>query len=108
MSLDSQIHQSEKDLDSFLRAKFADLDWQIYALFRNIKLATLWYRQTKNEKGILNWEFNHLEDGHCPNSFPTPKHDIHKKVWVGGKWAKVYVQLRGDSNTVEHYLITKD
>lgn len=106
MSLDCQIHQSEKDLESFLRTRFADLDWQIYAIFRNIKLATLWYRQTKNEKGILNWEFNHLENGHCPNSVPTPKHPVHKDAWRGSKWAKVYVQLNGQNNVVAHYLVT--
>lgn len=72
------------------------------------KLATLWYRLIKTKEGDEVWDFNHLEDGHCPGMLPTPKHDIHKKVWVGGSWAKAYVQLRGDSNTVEHYLITKD
>ena len=71
----------------------------------NIKLATLWYRWTKTEAGIYDWEFNHLEDGHCQNNTPTPKYPHHVHVWKGGKWAKSHVQLNKD-NVVKHYLIT--
>lgn len=50
-------------------------------------LATLWYRETKGE-----YEFNHLEDGHCENNAPTPKCDAHKRAW-NGKWKKEFVYL---------------
>lgn len=67
-----------------------------------VNLATLWYRWTQDDKGVWSWEFNHLEDGHCPNPVPTPKCESHSSVWKGGKWAKSYIQLVG--NKVSHLL----
>jgi len=66
-----------------------------------MKPATLWFRFTRNKKGEENWEFNHLEDGHCPNDVPTPKCDNHKLVWKGGKWMKDLVYL-DQTNKVIH------
>jgi hypothetical protein len=37
---------------------------------RDVKPATLWYRKAENE-----FEYNHLEDGHCLSNTPTPKCD---------------------------------
>ena len=63
-----------------------------------MKPATLWYRRPTPSH---EWELNHLEDGHCPNDVPTPKCEMHKKVWNGGGWEKYYVWL--DDNNVVHY-----
>lgn len=52
-----------------------------------MKPATLWYRETKE-----GFEYNHLEDGHCLNSVPTPKYEEHKRAW-NGKWRKEFVEL---------------
>lgn len=65
--------------------------------------ATLWYRHIKDKEGNLVWEFNHLEDGHCPNTIPTQKHPNHKSTWQG-KWAKAFVALDSESK-VTHFLI---
>lgn len=65
---------------------------------------TLWYRWMSDGKGNWFWDFNHFEDGHCPNSVPTPKHPNHLQTWKGGKWAKALVQLNRD-NVVRHCLI---
>lgn len=96
-----QAAKSEKELKEF-----------IYILYKNalqgvmnIKLATLWYRWSVPKEGAPFWDFNHLEDGHCQNDHPTPKHPIHNQVWKGGKWAKAHVQLNGDNNVVGHYII---
>lgn len=70
----------------------------------NIQLATLWYRWAKTERGLWHWEFNHLELGHCSNTFPTPKQPIHNQMWKGSKWAKAHVQLNGANNIVGHYI----
>jgi len=51
-----------------------------------MKPGTLWFRL--NEKG--EYEYNHLEDGHCPNPTPTPQHEAHK--W-SGKWKSEYIYL---------------
>jgi hypothetical protein len=64
----------------------------------HLKPATLWYRWARNDDGVWYWDFNHLEDGHCPNDHPTPKHPSHNHVWKGGKWAKTLVHL--DQNNV--------
>jgi hypothetical protein len=44
---------------------------------------------------------NHLEDGHCANDVPTPKCELHEKVWKGGGWEKYFVWL--DDKNVVHY-----
>ncbi len=68
-----------------------------------MKKATLWYRwMWDTKKGEYFWDFNHLEDGHCENDFPTPKHESHIQAWKGGKWAKTRVQLT-ETNVVVHY-----
>lgn len=67
-----------------------------------MKKGTLWYRRAKDKQGVEFWDFNHLEDGHCPNDLPTPKLPIHIQTWKGGIWAKTLVQLT-DSNVVVHY-----
>lgn len=69
-----------------------------------MKPATLWSRLLKNNEGVEYWDYNHLEDGHCENAVPTPKHDIHKSVWKGGKWSATLVQL-DDQNVVRNYTI---
>ena len=53
---------------------------------------TAWSRMLKNDEGVVGPVFNHIEDGHCANDTPTPKLDIHKKVW-GGKWSKEFAHL---------------
>jgi hypothetical protein len=58
---------------------------------------TVWYRWTKQKDGSLTWEFNHIEDGHCLNDVPTPKHPSHEQVWKG-KWQKEFAAL--DENNV--------
>ena len=50
--------------------------------------ATLWFRWNGER-----WDFNHLEDGHCTNPGPTPKHESHNHVWKGGKWRADHVYL---------------
>jgi hypothetical protein len=64
--------------------------------------ATLWYRKSRT-----GWEFNHLEDGHCPNPKPTPKVKEHESVWKG-EWSKSFVQLvaKDGGVKVEPLLIT--
>lgn len=52
---------------------------------------TLWFRHVKVD-GELTSEFNHLEDGHCENDVPTPKHESHKRVW-SGVWTKQFASL---------------
>jgi hypothetical protein len=64
---------------------------------------TLWYRWVRDtKKDVWYWDFNHLEDGHCENDLPTPKHPNHNQAWKGGKWAKTRVLL-DDNNVVVHY-----
>jgi hypothetical protein len=99
-SLQQQVLESEEALKQFIQEKYKEAYNQIHG----IKLATLWYRWVKNDKGRWYWEFNHLEDGHCPNPVPTPKHISHNQAWKGGKWAKSLVQL-DCNNVVGHYLI---
>jgi len=61
---------------------------------------TLWYRQVKQKGGYLEWEFNHLEDGHCPNDVPTPKQPIHEHVWKG-KWSKIHAMLDENRHVIQ-------
>lgn len=98
LPLVQQIQQSEKDLKEFINQRHKELVYR----FNCIRMATLWYRWCKTDKGIYEWEFNHLEDGHCPNAVPTPKCELHKTAWRG-KWAKVFVQLEKDK--VAHYKV---
>lgn len=60
-----------------------------------MKPATLWFCDVKRD-GEVFVEMNHLEDGHCPNDTPTPKHESHNKVWKGRKWSKEFVHLTND------------
>jgi len=97
-----QALKSEEELKLFIEEAYQ----KAWRKLMNIKLATLWYRWVRDEKGFAYWDFNHLEDGHCPNNLPTPKHPIHNQTWKGGKWAKAHVQLNGTNNVVGHFLIT--
>ena len=63
-----------------------------------MKPATIWYRRPRPSD---QWEMNHLEDGHCANDVPTPKCELHEKVWKGGGWEKYFVWL-DDNNVVHH------
>jgi hypothetical protein len=98
-----QATKSEADLKAFIEERYLETMRKIM----NIKLATLWYRWVKTDKGAWVWDFNHLEDGHCQNDLPTPKMPIHNQTWKGGKWAKAHVQLNGTNNVVGHFLIHK-
>jgi hypothetical protein len=62
--------------------------------------ATLWSRRMKDENGKEFWEFNHIEDRHCENDIPTPKHPSHSSVW-NGKWKKEFVTL--NTNPITGY-----
>lgn len=44
---------------------------------------TYWYRWNN---GLL--QFNHIEDGHCPNDIPTARNKEQQSNWKGGKWSK--------------------
>jgi hypothetical protein len=72
------------------------------------KLATLWYRWAKNEDGLYEWQFNHLEDEHSERDLPLPNHPNQKASWAGGRWAKAHVQLTNEgwqgSAKVGHFL----
>jgi hypothetical protein len=57
-----------------------------------MKPITKWYRQSKGVDNETAFEFNHIENGHCQNAFPTPKHESHKKAW-SGKWTKTFAYL---------------
>lgn len=72
------------------------------------KPATLWYRWAKDKKGVEFWDFNHLEDDHCTNNVPTPKHPSHNLVWKGGKWEKDHVYLDQDNKVLPHITVTKE
>ncbi len=61
---------------------------------------TLWSRQTKAKDGTLGWDFNHIEDGHCPNDTPTPKHPFHVNVWKG-MWQKEFAHLNEKNEVVK-------
>jgi hypothetical protein len=98
-----QAVKSKTDFDKFLSERFAVLQDEVGDLFH--PRATLWYRWIRDEKGNWSWEFNHLEDGHCQNNYPTPKVPLQNQAWKGGKWAKAHVQLNGTSNVVGHYII---
>lgn len=94
-----QATKSEAELKVFIEDIYRDALRKVM----HIQLATLWYRWAKPEKGPAFWDFNHIEDGHCPNPIPTPKHPSHNQVWKG-RWAKVFVQLNGSNNVVGHFL----
>jgi hypothetical protein len=64
---------------------------------------TLWYRYSKDKDGNPQWDYNHLEDGHCQNNVPTPLHPNHKSAWQG-KWAKAFAAIDSE-NKVTHFLI---
>ena len=66
---------------------------------------TLWYRYMKYGDGNIGWEFNHIEDGHCPNATPTPKDPSHKSAWAG-RWAKAFAAL-DNTNKVVHFMIVE-
>jgi len=97
-TLEQQLEYSK----SVLAGKIEEFYKNAYNELNGIKTATLWYRWLKNAQGFYSWEFNHLEDGHCPNKEPTPKCEYHKSAWRG-KWAKAHVQLV--NGKVSHYLI---
>ena len=101
MTWQEQAKQSEYELQQFIEAKYKEAFLQV----SNIKLATLWYRWIRGEKGNWLWEFNHLEDGHCQGNNPTPKVPLHNQIWKGGKWGKSHIQLNGTGNVVGHYII---
>ena len=94
----------KKELADFINTEAEKLKAWVHEQLYPRKLGTLWYRWNKN-----GWEFNHLEDGHCPNDIPTPVHPGHVALWSGGKWAKAYIQLNVNEETgvdkVQHYLI---
>ena len=96
-----QATQSEKELKEYIEGLYRTTRQQLL----NIKPATLWYYKSTNKDGTWHWEFNHLEDGHCPNNYPTSKVPAHDQVWKGRKWAKAHIQLNGKNNIVDHYLI---
>jgi len=96
-----QASKSEAELKAFVEQLYQDA----YRKVAGIKLATLWYRWVRDERGSWYWDFNHLEDGHCLNSLPTPKMPIHNQTWKGGKWGKVHVQLNRN-NVVGHFVTT--
>jgi hypothetical protein len=96
MSWQIQAKQSEIALRAFIQERYIESLRKVMG----IKLATLWYRRSKD-----GWDFNHLEDGHCQNNHPTPKHPIHNQVWKGRGWAKAHVQLNGTANIVGYFLI---
>lgn len=100
MSIEVQVRLAEELLKSTIEKSYRQALNEVLG-FKN---ATLWYRWTKDEKGRGLWDFNHLEDDHCPNIVPTPKCESHKQGWKGGKWAKVHVVL-DRTNKVGHYLI---
>lgn len=52
---------------------------------------TLWYR--KNEKG--NYDYNHLEDGHCSFEVPTMNSELQRKAWRC-EWRKEFKYLSND------------
>ncbi len=54
---------------------------------------TIWERWLKQKDGSFQWEHNHIEEGHCPNDVPTPKVEVHKRTWSGGKWRKFFRHL---------------
>lgn len=59
-----------------------------------MKHVTAWYRWTVDSARPLGyWEFNHIEDGHCESSRPTPKVEAHEKMWKGGEWFGVHGRL---------------
>ena len=67
-----------------------------------MKLCTLWYRLGKDDDGNDVFEFNHLEDGHCPNPKPTPKHPDHKS-WARSTWKKEHAVLTTDNKVVRDF-----
>lgn len=44
--------------------------------------------------------FNHIEDGHNYTNHPTPKCEMHKKVWAGGSWYAHFAYL-DDKNKIK-------
>lgn len=96
-------HYARFDYDPPFVERVKLVDWSP-VVEEGCQPATLWYRGAKDKDGNFFWDFNHLEDGHCPNDVPTPKHPNHIQVWKGGKWAKAHVQLNRQ-NVVRHQLI---
>ncbi len=96
-------HYARFDYDPPFVERVKVVDWSP-VVEEGCQPATLWYRWAKDDKGNPFWDFNHLEDGHCLNDVPTPKHPNHIQVWKGGKWAKAHVQLNRQ-NVVRHQLI---
>lgn len=76
-----------------------------------IKPGTVWSRLVKDQYLVESFEFNHLEDGHCPNDVPTPKHPDHNQTWKG-KWRKEFVTLINDGqmgvDRIYHYNYTEE
>jgi hypothetical protein len=99
----------QEDFDKWLDKECEKLLRDVRQMCYPRKLGTLWYRWAKNEGGMYEWQFNHLEDGHSGQDFPKPNHLSQKASWAGGRWAKAHVQLTNEgwqgSAKVGHFLI---
>lgn len=68
-----------------------------------MKPVTIWSRQERDERGIEAFHMNHIEDGHVSTERPTPKCEIHKRIWSGGKWQFEHAYL-DDKNVIQRKL----
>lgn len=55
---------------------------------------TVWERWAQDDKTKeWFWDFNHIENGHCPNAIPTPLFEVQERSWSKGTWRKYFVFL---------------
>ena len=101
--LNNMVIAATNRLKIFIDRRCAELSKELEEEFQPRTKATMWYRlSTTNPSG---WEFNHLENGHCPNNVPTPKHPNHSNVWKG-RWAKSLVQLNFGTEVAPFMIIS--